>query len=180
MLLLRGFSERPDLPGFPDIYRLKACAIASYPMYRGLAKVVGMDVLPTGASFSEEIVTLTKNYCTYDFFFIHVKGADAAGEDGDFARKVSVIEEVDRLLPKIQSLAPEVLVVAGDHSTPAIIKGHSWHEVPCLLFSKWCRADRLDKFSEASCRRGSLGILPATSLMPLAMAHAQKITKYGA
>ena len=180
MLLLRGFSGQPDFPSFKEVYKLKACAIASYPMYRGLAKVVGMSVLPTGPGLGDELLTLKQNYDFYDFFFFHVKGADAAGEDGDFARKVSVIEEVDRVIPQIIKLEPEVLLIAGDHSTPALLKAHSWHDVPCLLSSRWCRPDRLAKFGETACREGSLGVIPATHLMPLALAHAQKLTKYGA
>ena len=180
MFLLRGFSERPTFPGFGEVYQLRPAAIASYPMYRGLAKVLGMDVLPTDPGVAGMINTLKRNYEAYDFFFLHVKGADAAGEDGDFTRKVEVIEEVDRALPRVIALAPEVLVVAGDHSTPALIKGHSWHDVPCLISSKWCRPDGPRKFGEAACRSGSLGIMPATALMPLAMAHGQKLTKYGA
>jgi 2,3-bisphosphoglycerate-independent phosphoglycerate mutase len=180
MVLLRGFSQKPSFPSFADIYKLKAAAIASYPMYRGLARVVGMDILKTGPTLNDELSTLRENYQNYDFFFLHVKGADAAGEDGDFKRKVAVIEEVDRVLPDIQSLNPDVLVITGDHSTPAAVSGHSWHPVPCLLYSKFCRPDRLAKFGESACRQGSLGLAPATSLMPQAMAHALKLTKFGA
>jgi 2,3-bisphosphoglycerate-independent phosphoglycerate mutase len=180
MVLLRGFSKKPDFPSFAYIYNLKAAAIASYPMYRGLAKVVGMDVLATGPKLADELATLQKNFDNYDFFFLHVKGADAAGEDGDFARKVAVIEEVDRALPQILALKPDVLAITGDHSTPAALSGHSWHPVPCLLYSKWCRPDRLQKFGESSCRQGSIGLSQATSLMPQLMAHALKLTKYGA
>ncbi|MCL2150263.1 MAG: 2,3-bisphosphoglycerate-independent phosphoglycerate mutase [Dehalococcoidia bacterium] len=180
MLLLRGFSERPRLPGFNEVYRLKPAAVASYPMYRGLAKVLNMDVLSTGPTISDEINTVKQGYADHDFFFLHVKGADAAGEDGDFARKVAVIEEIDRLLPEITALSPDVLAVAGDHATPATIKGHSWHDVPCLISSRWCRPDGLAKFGETECLKGSLGIMSATALMPLVMAHGQKLTKYGA
>ena len=180
MVLLRGFSKKPDFPGLADIYKLKAAAIASYPMYRGLAKVVGMDVLTTGPTLPDELATLEQNYARYDFFFIHVKGADAAGEDGDFKRKVSVIEDVDKALPRLMALKPDVLLITGDHSTPAAMAAHSWHPVPCLLHSRWCRPDRLAKFGESECRKGSLGLMPATSLMPLAMAHALKLTKFGA
>lgn len=180
MILLRGFSKKPDFPGFADIYKLKAAAIASYPMYRGLAKVVGMDVLTTGPRLSDELSTLEQNYSRFDYFFLHVKGADAAGEDGDFKRKVSVIEEVDKAIPAIMELKPDVLVITGDHSTPAAMAAHSWHPVPCVLYSKWCRPDGISKFGEAQCRTGSLGQMPASSLMPLAMAHAFKLTKFGA
>jgi 2,3-bisphosphoglycerate-independent phosphoglycerate mutase len=179
-LLLRGFSNRPGFPTLAEIYKLKPAAIASYPMYRGLAKVVGMTVLPTGSSIGDELKSLERYYADYDFFFIHVKGADAAGEDGDFARKILVIEEVDAVIPRLLKLKPEVLLIAGDHSTPAVLKGHSWHDVPCLLYSENCRPDGIIKFGESSCSRGSLGRLAATSLMPLAMAHALKFTKFGA
>ena len=180
MVLLRGFSRRPCFPTMADIYKLKPAAIASYPMYRGLARLVGMDVLETGASIEDEFNTLTQNYSDFDFFFVHVKGTDSAGEDGDFDRKVRLIEEVDSALPELISLQPDVIVVTGDHSTPALLKAHSWHPVPVLLYSKWCRPDRVSEFSESACILGGLGRLPATQIMPLAMANALKLTKFGA
>ena len=180
MVLLRGFSRRPHLPTMPEVYKLKPAAIASYPMYRGLARLVGMQVLETGTSITEEFATLKQNYNDYDFFFMHIKGTDSAGEDGDFDRKVRVIEEVDDTLPIILSLKPDVIVVTGDHSTPALLKGHSWHPVPILLYSKWCRPDRVEEFSESACILGGLGRLPAMQIMPLAMANALKLTKFGA
>ncbi len=180
MVLLRGFSQHPHWPAMAEVYRMKAAAIASYPMYRGLARLVGMQILTTGASIAEEFATAAANYKDFDFLFIHVKGADAAGEDGDFERKVSVIEEVDRALPSLLALKPDVIVVTGDHSTPAGLKGHSWHPVPALLCSEVCRADRATEFSESACLTGGLGRIPATALMPLAMANAFKLTKYGA
>jgi len=180
MVLLRGFSKHPDLPTLGEIYNLKPAAIASYPMYRGLAKLVGMKVLKTGKTIDDEIKTLEQNYANYDFFFIHIKGTDTAGEDGDFKAKVRVIEQVDKALPQITRLQPDVLVVTGDHSTPTLFKGHSWHPVPILLYSKWCRPDRISKFSELTCASGSLGRLPAKQVMLLAMAYATKLTKFGA
>lgn len=180
MVLLRGFSTQPRLPTMGEIYKLKAAAIASYPMYRGLAKLVGMTVLSTGTIIEDEIKTLKQNYADYDFFYLHVKGADAAGEDGDFDRKVKVIEQVDNALPGLTSLEPDVIVVTGDHSTPAALKGHSWHPVPILLYSKWCRPDAVNEFSESACLQGGLGRFPATQVMPLAMANALKLTKFGA
>jgi len=180
MLLLRGFSRRPDIPTMSEVYKLKPAAIASYPMYRGLARLVGMNVLETGASTAEELATFKKNYADYDFFFIHIKGTDAAGEDGDFDRKVSVIEEVDKNLPTITGLEPDVILVTGDHSTPALLKGHSWHPVPVLLYSKYCRPDRVKEFSETACITGGLGRISGTQLMPLAMANARKLIKFGA
>jgi 2,3-bisphosphoglycerate-independent phosphoglycerate mutase len=163
-----------------EIYKLKAAAIASYPMYRGLAKLVGMEVLDTGTSIEDELATLKQNYTNYDFFFLHIKGSDAAGEDGDFARKVTIIEQVDNVLSELINIEPDVIVVTGDHSTPALLKGHSWHPVPILLYSKWCRPDRVSEFSESACLSGGLGRLPATQVMPLAMANALKLAKFGA
>ena len=180
MVLLRGFSRRPNLPTIPEVYKLKPAAIASYPMYRGLARLVGMQVLETGTSIKQEFATLKQNYNDYDFFFVHIKETDSAGEDGDFNRKVRIIAEVDSALPILLSLEPDVIVVTGDHSTPALLKGHSWHPVPILLYSQWCRPDRVGEFSESACIFGGLGRLPATQIMPLAMANALKLTKFGA
>ena len=180
MVLLRGFANYPDFPKMREVFSLKPAAIAAYPMYRGLAKVVGMDVLPTGATIEDEIVTLAEHYQSYDFFFLHVKEADIAGEDGDFARKVSVIEQVDLALPRLIDLDPEVIIVTADHSTPAVLKGHSWHPVPFLLRSKWCRPDGVAEFSERACISGALGRFPATQVMPLALANALKLKKFGA
>jgi 2,3-bisphosphoglycerate-independent phosphoglycerate mutase len=180
MLLLRGFSQRPDLPTMPEIHKLKPAAIAAYPMYRGLARLLGMQVLNTGLTIVEEMATLKENYTDYDFFFLHIKGTDSAGEDGDFERKVKLIEEADKSLPILTSLKPEVIVVTGDHSTPAILKAHSWHPLPIVLNSKWCRPDRVGEFSETACTAGGLGHFPATQIMPLAMAHALKLAKFGA
>ena len=180
MLLLRGFSQRPHLPTMSEIYKLKPAAIAAYPMYRGLAKLLGMQVLNTGATIAEEITTLKENFNVYDFFFLHIKKTDSAGEDGDFERKVKLIEETDNSLPVLTSLNPDVLMVTGDHSTPATLKGHSWHPLPCVLNSRWCRPDRVGGFSETACILGGLGHFPATQIMPLAMAHALKLAKFGA
>ncbi len=180
MVLLRGFSRHPQLPTMGEIYKLKPAAIASYPMYRGLAKLVGMEVLPTGAAIEDEFMTLKQNYADYDFFFLHIKPTDTAGEDGDFNRRVKIFEQIDRNLPELIKLKPDVIVVAGDHSTPAILKGHSWHPVPILLYSEWCRPDRVSEFSEPACATGGLGRFPATQIMPLAMANALKLLRFGA
>ena len=180
MILLRGFSKRPHFPTMGEIYQLKPAAIASYPMYRGLARLVGMEVLEVGPSIEDELKTLTQNYDNYDFFFVHIKETDSAGEDGDFDRKVAVLEEIDGTLPGLLSLQPDVIVVTGDHSTPALLKGHSWHPVPVLLHSKYCRTDKVSEFSESACLLGGLGRFPAMQIMPLAMANALKLTKFGA
>ncbi len=180
MVLLRGFSKHPLLPTMGEIYQLKPAVIASYTMYRGLAKLVGMKILETGTTIKNEFATLKRNYANYDFFFIHVKGTDLAGEDGNFDRKVRIIEQIDKALPNLMSLEPDVIVVTGDHSTPTLFKGHSWHPVPILLHSKWCRPDKVSEFSELACVSGGLGRFPATQIMPLAMANALKLNKFGA
>jgi 2,3-bisphosphoglycerate-independent phosphoglycerate mutase len=180
MVLLRGFSQYPNLPTVAEIYKLNPAAIAAYPMYRGLAKLVGMKILDTGASIEDEFDTLVQHYADHDFFFVHVKMSDSAGEDGNFDAKVRVLEEVDELLPKIIKLDPDVLVVSGDHSTPALLKAHSWHPVPLILYSKWCRPDRVREFSEPACSSGALGRFPAVEVMSLAMANALKLAKFGA
>jgi 2,3-bisphosphoglycerate-independent phosphoglycerate mutase len=179
MVLLRGFSQLPDLPPMGQAYALNPAAIAAYPMYRGLAHVVGMNVIPTGASFDAELETLAEHYQEHDFFYIHYKPADAAGEDGDFEAKVKALEELDARIPRLMELDPDVLVVAGDHSTPAIMAAHSWHPVPVLVRSTLTRGDGVDAFHERACAAGSLGTFPATNLMLLALAHAGKLTKYG-
>ena len=180
MVLLRGFSKHPHFPSMGEIYKLKPAAIAGYPMYRGLAKLVGMEVLKTEANIEDELMTLKQNYNSYDFFYLHIKATDTAGEDGDFERKAGVLEQVDNILPQVTSLEPDVIVVTGDHSTPALLKGHSWHPVPVLLYSRWCRPDRVREFSELAFAAGGLGRFPATQVMPLAMANALKLTKFGA
>ena len=180
MILLRGFSKLPQLPTMGEVYKLKPAAIASYPMYRGIAKLVGMEILETGTTIEDEFATLKQNYANHDFFFLHIKETDTAGEDGDFDRKVRIIEQVDKALAELINMEPDVIVVTGDHSTPALLKGHSWHPVPMLLYSKWCRPDKVSEFSESACILGGLGRFPATQIMPLAMANALKLTKFGA
>jgi 2,3-bisphosphoglycerate-independent phosphoglycerate mutase len=181
MVLLRGPDKTPQLPSMAEVYGLRAAAIATYPMYRGVATLVGMEILETGETLEEEVETLKTYWAEYDFFFFHVKKTDSAGEDGDFARKASVIEHVDEaVVPAITSLEPDVFIVTGDHSTPALLKSHSWHPLPTLLHSRYCRPDEVRAFGERACMRGGLGVFPATDLMPLAMANALRLTKFGA
>jgi 2,3-bisphosphoglycerate-independent phosphoglycerate mutase len=180
MVLLRGFSRHPNIPTIPEIYKLKPAAIATYPMYRGLARLVGMQVLPGGESLTEQLNSLRRYYADYDFFFVHFKSTDTRGEDGDFRAKVQAIEELDNALPSLLSLDPEVLIITGDHSTPATLAMHSWHPVPFMLKSKWCRPDNVTEFSERACLAGGMGRFPATEIMPLAMANALKLDKFGA
>ncbi|TET43118.1 MAG: 2,3-bisphosphoglycerate-independent phosphoglycerate mutase [Dehalococcoidia bacterium] len=180
MVLLRGFSQLPSLPKFSEIFKLNPAAIAAYPMYKGLAKLVGMKIIETGSSPGEEFVTLAHRYDEHDFFYIHIKQTDSAGEDGDFYRKVKAIEDVDNALPSLLGLKPDVIIVTGDHSTPALLEGHSWHPVPFLLYSQRCRRDKVGEFSESACVSGGLGRFPAVDIMPLAMANALKLSKFGA
>jgi len=180
MVLLRGFSRRPDIPLIPEIYKLKPAAIATYPMYRGLAKLVGMQVLPGGETITAQLNSLHLYYADHDFFFVHFKTTDARGEDGDFRAKVQAIEELDNALPNLLNLDPEVLIITGDHSTPAPLAAHSWHPVPFMLRSKWCRPDNVTEFSERACLAGGMGRFPAMEIMPLAMANALKLDKFGA
>ena len=180
MILLRGFAKKPQLKTMQEIYKLNPLAIAVYPMYRGLARLVGMQVAKTGTTLEDEFKTLKENYNKYDFFFLHVKWTDAAGEDGDFTRKVKILEQVDEALPTILALKPDVLVVTGDHSTPAAYGGHSWHPVPVAIDAQYCRTDSVKEFSENAFLTGGLGRIKATEIMTLAMANARKLTKYGA
>jgi len=150
-------------------------------MYRGVSRLVGMDILETGEKLADEIDTLEKHWEDYDFFYFHVKKIDSAGEDGDFDRKVSLIEAVDASVPQIMKLNPDVVLVTGDHSTPSFMKYHSWHPVPVLLWSKYCRNDPVNRFGERACMAGGLGPrIPATDLMPLMMANAGRLEKFGA
>jgi 2,3-bisphosphoglycerate-independent phosphoglycerate mutase len=180
MVLMRGFSRRPDIPSMRDVYKLKPAAIAVYPMYRGLARLVGMDVLPAGDDITQQIESLHRHYADHDFFFIHFKSTDSRGEDGNFEAKVKAIEEVDAALPGLLDLNPDVLVVTGDHSTPAPLGMHSWHPVPFMLRSRWCRPDNVTEFSEQACLGGGMSRFPAIEIMPLAMANALKLDKFGA
>lgn len=180
MVLLRGFATYPTLPTMDQVYGLRPAAIAAYPMYRGLAKLVGMTALPTGPALADEFAALERAWADHDFFYLHVKKTDSAGEDGDFTRKVAAIEEADALVPRLMALGPDVVVVTGDHSTPAVLKAHSWHPVPILLAARTCRPDGTERFGERACARGSLGRFPAVDIMPLSLAHAQRLTKFGA
>ncbi|HXH81660.1 MAG TPA: 2,3-bisphosphoglycerate-independent phosphoglycerate mutase [Candidatus Tectomicrobia bacterium] len=180
MVLLRGFDELPALPRFPDVYGLRAAAIAAYPMYRGLGRLVGMDVLKTGALFADEVATLREHRDAYDFFFAHYKDTDKAGEDGDFDGKVAALERFDALVPEIRALAPDVLVVTGDHASPSVLAAHGWQPVPVLVWSRYCGADPVARFTERACAAGTLGLLPAHHLMPIVMANALRLTKFGA
>ncbi|MDO9507999.1 MAG: 2,3-bisphosphoglycerate-independent phosphoglycerate mutase [Thermovirgaceae bacterium] len=178
--LLRGVSGTPEIPLFPDLYKMRSAAVATYPMYRGLARIVGMEVVDAGKTIESLFQAVKRDWNSFDFFFVHVKYTDSRGEDGDFEAKRDVIEKVDRLLPEILSLKPDVMVVTGDHSTPSVMGGHSWHPSPFLLSSRFVRTDGSESFGERACARGSLGVMPAHKMMGLMLAHAGRLAKYGA
>jgi 2,3-bisphosphoglycerate-independent phosphoglycerate mutase len=180
MVTLRGIARRPPVPSMTEVYGLRAAALAVYPMYRGLARLVGMTVLDPGRNWTEQCEALGRQWRDFDFFFLHYKYTDAAGEDGDFGRKVERIEEFDAGFAKIVELRPDVLIVTGDHSTPARLRSHSWHPVPVLLASDACRPDLVESFGERPCLMGGLGQLEAKHLLPLALAHAGRLAKFGA
>ena len=179
-ILLRGFARYEKLPQLPETYKMRCAAIANYPMYRGVASLVGMEVLPCGDTLEDEFTTLEQNFEAYDFFFLHVKKTDSYGEDGNWEAKVHVIEEVDTLLPRLRALGPTVLAVTADHSTPCVLKMHSWHPVPVAIVGRWVRPDDVAAFSERACARGALGRMRGIHLMPILAAHALGLEKYGA
>jgi 2,3-bisphosphoglycerate-independent phosphoglycerate mutase len=180
MILMRGFDRYEPLPTLQELYLIKSAVIAMYPMYKGVARLVGMEIIGQATNISEEFAALAEHFAEYDFFFLHIKQTDSAGEDGDFHRKVAVIEEVDGLVPRLTSLSPDVLVVTCDHSTPALLRSHSWHAAPVLLYSKYCRPDPTAAFTELECAKGCLGRFPTRNLMALTLANALRLTKYGA
>jgi 2,3-bisphosphoglycerate-independent phosphoglycerate mutase len=181
MILIRGFARLPAIPTFQEKYGLHAACIALNGMYRGVARLVGMQALEVpGLSINDEVVALEENWDNFDFFYLHIKKTDTFGEMGDFDGKVKAIEEVDTLVPRLLALKPDVIIVCGDHSSPAVMKAHSWHPVPLLIHSRYVRSDGIQEFGERACNRGSLGIIPATQVMPLALANALRLTKYGA
>ena len=179
-LTLRGFAAKPNLPTYEDVYGLRAAAIAVYPMYKGLARLVGMQIVGKAQTLGEQIDVLVDNWKNFDFFFLHFKYTDSTGEDGAFPNKVKRIEELDAVIPRVTALNPTVLIVTGDHSTPSLLKSHSWHPVPTLLYSACCRSDECQSFSERDSVRGGLGQFEAKYLMLLALANANRLGKYGA
>ncbi len=178
-VLLRGFGMHPALPSFEEAYKLDAAAIASYPMYKGLARLAGMDLLQEGEGIAGEFETLKANWDAHDFFFVHIKPTDAAGEDGDFDRKAAVIEEVDAQIPGLLELEPAALAITGDHATPSKMKSHSWHGVPVLVNSPYTLPTS-DRFGERPCAGGTLGVFPAEEIMGYLMGHAMKLNRFGA
>lgn len=179
-LTMRGFAARPNLPTYEEVYGLRAAAIAVYPMYKGLARLVGMDIVGQAQTLDEQVELLRKHWAEYDFFFLHYKYTDSTGEDGNFAEKVKRTEAFDAAIPQVRALNPDVLIVTGDHSTPSFLKSHSWHPVPTLLVSNCCRSDGKQAFNERECITGGLGHFEAKYLMTLALANAGRLNKFGA
>jgi 2,3-bisphosphoglycerate-independent phosphoglycerate mutase len=179
-LTMRGFAARPELPSYEEVYGLRAAAIAVYPMYKGLARLVGMEIAGDPQTLDEQVDLLEQRWNEFDFFFLHFKYTDSTGEDGDFEAKVQRVEQFDGVIPRVAALQPEVLIVTGDHSTPCLLKSHSWHPVPTLLVSNCCRTDGLTAFGERQSLRGGLGQFKAKYLMPLALSNADRLGKYGA
>lgn len=177
---LRGFSTKPNLPSYEQVYGLRAAAIAVYPMYKGLARLVGMQIVGHAQTLAEQVTVLKQHWNDFDFFFLHFKYTDSTGEDGAFENKVKRIEELDAVMPEVTALKPSVLIVTGDHSTPSFLKSHSWHPVPTLLVSDCCRCDGCKKFGESEALRGGLGQFEAKYMMLLALANAGRLAKYGA
>jgi 2,3-bisphosphoglycerate-independent phosphoglycerate mutase len=149
-------------------------------MYRGVASLVGMDTHPVQETDAASVKALAEQFDNYDYHFVHFKAVDSRGEDSDFDAKAKAIEAIDALIPEIEQLKPDVLIVTGDHSTPATFGAHSWHPVPILIASKWTRPSPDATFGERACMRGELGVFPAMNIMSLALAHAKRLTKYGA
>lgn len=180
-ILLRGFSVKPTILSFEEKFGLKAGCIAVYPMYKGLASLVGMKVLSfEGETIKDELEVLKKEWTNFDFFFIHIKKTDSYGEDGNWEGKIKVIEEFDSYLPEFLALNPSVLCITGDHSTPCILKSHSWHPVPTLIYSPYVLGHTSQRFTERECLKGELGIFYSFKLMPLLLAHAGILKKFGA
>lgn len=178
--LLRGIAKRPNLPSMRDKYLLESAAIATYPMYRGIASLLGMSLLPAPDSIEGLFRTYIENRQKYDFYFIHVKGTDQAGEDGDFESKVSCIEKVDKALPILLENKPDVLAITGDHSSPCPMRSHSWHPVPVLIHSQFSGIDDVTRFHENACNNGGLGFFESKYLMGLLLANAKRLDKFGA
>ena len=179
-ILLRGAAAHPKLRSFPDRYRMKALAIATFPMYLGIGKLVGMETLNPGPGITQLFVSYQKNYDDYDFFYIHIKETDKAGEDGNYEEKIRIIEDIDHNLHILVDKAPDVLAITADHSTPVSLRSHSWHPCPILIHSRYLPSDGLNRFTEKNCCLGSLGRIAGIDLMPILLASGLRLKKYGA
>jgi 2,3-bisphosphoglycerate-independent phosphoglycerate mutase len=180
MLLARGFAKHPDWPKFADRYKLRPAAAAGYPMYRGVARLIGIPIFAQPTAAAEVCQKAAEAMGDHTFVFAHFKYTDKTGEDGDLAGKIKRIEEMDAALPALLKASPDVLIITGDHTTPPSIKAHSWHPVPVLMKAPFLRGGDGRHFDEVTCRSGQIGTIPAKELLPLAMAHAGKLEKFGA
>jgi 2,3-bisphosphoglycerate-independent phosphoglycerate mutase len=180
MILLRGFGKYHPFPTLEQRFKLKGVAIADYPMYRGVSRLVGMEAVPPPGGLLQRFEVLERLWGRYGFYFLHIKHTDSSGEDFNFDAKVAALEEADGLIPRLLRLSPEVLIIAGDHSTPAAMGRHSWHPVPFLLRSRWSMVDEVSRFDELSCAKGIFGRRRGCELMGLALAHAERLEKFGA
>ncbi len=178
--LLRGIAHQPDIPLFEQRYQMRAAALAVYPMYKGLAQLVGMTKIEGPQTIAEQFERYLAEYNNYDFFFIHFKYTDKYGEDGNFLAKAKAIQDFDAALPILLRQMPDVLAITGDHSTPAPMKGHSWHPQPVLLHSKYSGSDKLERFTETGANMGSLGVFEAKYLIRYMQANAKMLDKFGA
>lgn len=179
-ILLRGLDSHRQLPTVQERYGLRAAADAIYPMYRGIGRLVGMDVLGPPATIDEQIVLLKQHWDDYDLFFFHHKPSDSAGEDGNFDAKVAAIEALDDVVPQLMAMGPDVVAVTGDHATPSQMAAHSWHPVPVLLHGERVGRDQVERFGERYALQGALGRRPARELMPIMLNVAGRLAKYGA
>ncbi len=179
-VLMRGYASSPRLVPLQETWRVRGACSASYPMYKGLAAIAGMDILDTGDTFPGQLRAVAQAWADYDFFFLHYKASDAAGEDGDWEAKSQAIEEVDAGLPQLLELGPAAIAVTGDHSTPAALRQHSWHPVPLLIAGEQALPDRVESFGERACSGGGLGHMPARAVLPTLLATAGRLVKFGA
>ena len=180
MILARGFAKYPTWPKFPDRYKLNPAAVAGYPMYRGVARLLGIPVVSQPTTAIDVCTEAGKAMQDHTFVFAHFKYTDKTGEDGDLDGKIQRIEEMDAALPTLLAANPDVLIITGDHSTPPSLKAHSWHPIPVLMHAPHIRGGQSAHFDEISCRGGEIGTIPSKEILPLAMAHAGKLEKYGA
>ena len=177
-IILRGFSQNLSVPKISDVYHINPIGISLYPAYRGIATMLGMKVTNQGVDFSDLIKIVRNNFNDFNFFYLHYKDTDSAGEDGDFDKKVFSLEKLDTFIPELRSIGFDVFTITGDHSTPSILSSHSWHPVPILINSNIPTSDESIHFTELECKNGDIGRIHATDIMPLTLAYAKKLIKF--
>jgi 2,3-bisphosphoglycerate-independent phosphoglycerate mutase len=179
-VLLRGFDTHEDLPSMSERYGVRGAGVAVYPMYRGISRLLGMDVPPKPADLAAEVAQVGEVWDDHDYVFMHVKATDAAGEDGDREAKIAAVETVDAVMPDLLALGPDVVMVTGDHATPPQVGGHAWHPVPVVMRGRHLGTDDVTRFGERPCTQGMLGLRPMSHMMPIMLASAGRLAKYGA